>query len=41
MTKEEFLKKVEEQRKRIKELREMILKSIEESKKSKKSEITD
>ena len=30
MTKEEFLKKVEEQRKYIKELREKIRKSIEE-----------
>lgn len=41
MTKEEFLKRVEEQRKRIKELREKIRKSIEEAKKSKKTEITE
>ena len=41
MTKEEFLKKVEEQRKRIKELRDNIMKSIEEAKKSKKSECSD
>ena len=38
MTKEEFLKSVEEHRKRIKELRERIRKSIEESKKIKKTE---
>ena len=41
MTKEEFLDKVEEQRKRIKELRDNIMKSIEESKKSKKTEIPE
>ena len=41
MTKEEFFKKVEEQRKYIKELRERILKSIEESKKSKKTECSE
>ena len=41
MTKEEFLKNVEEQRKRIKELRDKIMKSIEESKKSKKSECSE
>lgn len=41
MTKEEFLKKVEEQLNRIKELREKIRKSIEEAKKSKKTEITE
>lgn len=41
MTKEEFLKRVEEQRKYIKELREKIRKSIEESKKNKKTEIPD
>ena len=41
MTKEEFLKKVEEQRKYIKELREKIRKSIEESKNSKRIEFSD
>ena len=41
MTKEEFLKRVEEQRKFIKELREKIRKYIEEAKKSKKTEIPE
>ena len=40
MTKEEFLKRVEEQRKFIKELREKIRKYIEEAK-NKRTEITE
>ena len=41
MTKEEFLKGIEEHRKRLNELREKIRKDIEESKKSKRTEITE